>query len=461
MARTTPPPLDPFTGQAPQRGDRATFSPRVDAFVMWMVTAVTQLAAIALNVYNNAVDAFNSATGAATSASNAADSASAAMNSATNAATSATGLTATSTSSLEIGTGNKTFTVQAGKMFIPGIRITAVNPNNTAQSMSGPVVTYGGSTLVMGVDAVTGSGTVATWNLSVTGQRGVAGAAGPAGGIAGGSLTGAINERSVAGLNATSMPDIWNTGGNTFYMNGTATILGYTNAPQGGSKRTWIANGTGITIQSTATHIVYGVPTGTAITLADRDIVDVYAEDVGLFRVTLRRRNGLATVSPAQTLTLLAPATISSPVANIDFLTLFTGDYDYYQIVFANLTQSAANNALLVRVAKAGAVDATSSYVRAGSAAIDSLLLGTADVNGVKAYSGVLEVLGANSDKATLLWRTMDRRVDTNAILGRAESGLYIGTGPLTGFRLFFSAGASFTAGTVRVYGVRNAAGIV
>jgi len=68
---TSPPPINQFTGAAPQRGDRSTFSARVDAFVTWLIAAVVQLPALALNVYNNALEAFQSAgtaTGAAAAA---------------------------------------------------------------------------------------------------------------------------------------------------------------------------------------------------------------------------------------------------------------------------------------------------------------------------------------------------------------------------------------------------------
>lgn len=65
MARTTPPSIDPVPTPPIQRGDRATFSSRVDAFILWLVNAVTQFRAVALNVYDNAVDAFQSATSSA------------------------------------------------------------------------------------------------------------------------------------------------------------------------------------------------------------------------------------------------------------------------------------------------------------------------------------------------------------------------------------------------------------
>lgn len=78
MSQTSPPTI---TGSptAPQRSDRATFSGRVDAFVTWMSTAVSEFGAVATNVYNNAVDAYNNATAASASASTASNAAASAV----------------------------------------------------------------------------------------------------------------------------------------------------------------------------------------------------------------------------------------------------------------------------------------------------------------------------------------------------------------------------------------------
>jgi hypothetical protein len=456
MAQTPPPGIDPVPTPPIQRGDRATFSARVDAFITWLVNAVTQFGATATNVYNNAVDAFASATTASTAATTATGAAQSASDSAAIAAVSATGLTASSTSSLAIGTGTKAFTVPAGKSFVAGIRVSAVNPSNPAQYMSGTVASYSGTTLTVTVDIVGGSGTVATWNISVTGQRGADGAMGPAGGVAGGSLTGALNERQGNEVALTSTPDIWGTGGNMFRLTGSGDILGYTDAPQIGAKREYLVTGNPRLVES-ANHIVSG---GTQ-TLSPGDIVDVRSETlVSRFRVTVRRRNGLAAVSPAQTMTLLGTATVSSAVANIDFLNAFTADYDRYEIVVNNAASSAAANFLAMRIAKAGAVDAGSNYL-AANLLNTQISISPSDASGVREFTGVIEVLGANSDRATIVRRGLQRRLDTAASLDLFSAFGYQGTGPLTGFRLYWGAGANFTAGTVRVYGIRNVAGVV
>jgi hypothetical protein len=78
MAQTTPPTITAAPSQ-PTRGDKPTFSARIDAFVAWLITAVAQFAAVATNVYNNAVDAYGSSVAASTSANTATSAAAAAL----------------------------------------------------------------------------------------------------------------------------------------------------------------------------------------------------------------------------------------------------------------------------------------------------------------------------------------------------------------------------------------------
>ena len=114
----------------------------------------------------------SSASASASSASASASSASASASSASSSASSAAGylapVTATSTSSLAIGTGSKTFTTQSGKSFVAGhpVRIvSAANP--TTNYMTGTVTSYSSTTLVVSVAATGGSGTYADWVISI------------------------------------------------------------------------------------------------------------------------------------------------------------------------------------------------------------------------------------------------------------------------------------------------------
>lgn len=68
MAIETPPALpEPLPADPPIRGQRATFSARMDAFVTWLFTAVAWFVSLATNVFNNATEAFNLADAANTS----------------------------------------------------------------------------------------------------------------------------------------------------------------------------------------------------------------------------------------------------------------------------------------------------------------------------------------------------------------------------------------------------------
>lgn len=85
----------------------------------------------------------------------------------------------TSTTSLAIGTGPKTFTTQAGKTFIAGTFMQAISQANSANYMYGTVTSYNAGTgsLVLEIITVGGSGTLADWNLFFSGARGGVGAA--------------------------------------------------------------------------------------------------------------------------------------------------------------------------------------------------------------------------------------------------------------------------------------------
>jgi hypothetical protein len=82
------------------------------------------------------------------------------------------GFRATSTTSLAIGTGSKSFTVQTGLPILPGAWMVASSAANVANWMAGQVTSYGGSTLVLNVTSVGGSGTLADWNINLAGAPG-------------------------------------------------------------------------------------------------------------------------------------------------------------------------------------------------------------------------------------------------------------------------------------------------
>lgn len=79
------------------------------------------------------------------------------------------GFTASSTTSLAIGVGSKSFTIETGRGFVIGQRVKAVNTADTADYMTGDVTAHNSGTgaLTLQVDDIGGSGTIAAWTLSV------------------------------------------------------------------------------------------------------------------------------------------------------------------------------------------------------------------------------------------------------------------------------------------------------
>jgi len=322
MAATPPPGYTPPPADLPQRGDRATFSDRVDAWVTWFSTVIlTQLAAIVANAYANALDGAASAVAAAgyrdtaltyrnaaeaardtaLTYRNAAQAAQTAAETARDAAQNyAAALTATSTTSLVIGVGTKIFTTQAGKQFTANQTLKAVNPTNAAQWMVG-TATYSGTTLTLNVTDVnpaTSGNTVANWVIGPSGEKGAQGATG---GITGGNLTGALNLARTSAVAISASPDIWSGAGNFMYLSGAGTVTGFPNAPQSGARRTLTLNAPVTFVDNSSTMLVVG-GTVTATTL---DLVDVIAESPGVFRVSVTRRDGTPVVGAKQYIEVL------------------------------------------------------------------------------------------------------------------------------------------------------------
>jgi len=306
MAVTPPPGYTPPPTDLPQRGDRATFSNRVDAWVTWFSTVIlTQLAAMIASAYANAVDATASAAlalGYRDTANSAATAAQAARDlaqgyrdsaltyrdqaaaSATAAASSAAGVTASSTTSLTVGNGNKVFTVPAGKQFLVGVPMVAASAGTPTAKMFGSVVSYSGTSLTLNITSFGGTGTFGDWSISPAGNIGATG------GTAGGQLTSALDEKKGTDLASAATIDPWSTGGNTMALTGSIKITGVAPAPQPGARRTMVAKGAPV-IEASAALIVKGGSTA----LVAGDEVDIEAETTTQFLITVRRGDGSAT----------------------------------------------------------------------------------------------------------------------------------------------------------------------
>lgn len=87
-------------------------------------------------------------------------------------------LTSSSTTSNSVGTGSKTFTVSANKLFTAGAFVLVVDTLDTANFMHGTITTYTGTSLTINVTTTGGSGTKTSWTVSVSGPKGATGATG-------------------------------------------------------------------------------------------------------------------------------------------------------------------------------------------------------------------------------------------------------------------------------------------
>lgn len=162
---------------APSRADPANFRTRADAFMAALPTFATETNTVAGEVNTNATNAATSASTATTQAGTATTQAGNASASAAAAAASALtalnapGTSATSTTSLSIGTGAKSLTIQTGKSIVVGMTLVIARTSApTTTRMSGVVTSYDSGTGALGVtvDSVTGSGTHTDWTVSLS-----------------------------------------------------------------------------------------------------------------------------------------------------------------------------------------------------------------------------------------------------------------------------------------------------
>lgn len=84
-----------------------------------------------------------------------------------------------STSSVEIGTGSKVFTIDEDDYFVPGMYVMI--SNDDTNYMFGEITSYTGDQLTVDVDVTNGSGTYTEWVIIVAGARGATGPQGDTG----------------------------------------------------------------------------------------------------------------------------------------------------------------------------------------------------------------------------------------------------------------------------------------
>jgi hypothetical protein len=152
----------------------ATYVTKADAMMAALPTFITETNTVAGEVNTNATTATTQASTATTQATNASNSAAAAAASAATAAA-APGTNATSTTSLTVGTGSKTLTIQTGKSLVVGMSVKIAYTTTPTTWMHGDITAYdtGTGSLTVYVTVINGSGTQAAWTVSLSSPGGV------------------------------------------------------------------------------------------------------------------------------------------------------------------------------------------------------------------------------------------------------------------------------------------------
>lgn len=408
------------------------------------------------------------ATEAATSASNASLSEIAAAASAASAAAIAGAFVGTSTTSVLIATGSKSFTTQTGEQYTSGIFLTAVSQANPLNYMFGQVTSYDSGTgaLVLDVQVISGSGTYADWNLSLVGARGAQGEQGiPGATFTGGNLTSALNEARATVVSHATTADIWGALGNQIDFTGTATVTAFPNAPQAGATRELICAGA-CSFTAGANMLIDGVTSGNTVTCAANDTVIVRAISTTQFKLTRLKADGTAQVSPAGGAMIYLSTITATGASTVDIETGFSATYDDYIIVADRMFGSVG--AFVELRLKIGGVYLTTNYY--GN--LTNLSSGSTSYSGIATSNltsaTVLQVgSGANDNSGMTIniYDTNSARVNVLSFSGTLQlptaNIAHIGTisnsngGVLSGVRLFLASGT--ITGIFKLYGIAKA----
>lgn len=128
-------PIDPYAGIVPNRSAPSTFRAAFDAFAAWVVAAAPQMNDLAADLNDQVSAAF----------------------------------TTTSASSLLVGTGSKSLTVEAALGYSPGQSVVIARTSAPSTRMIGTVTSYDTATgaLVVSASSAEGSGTHTDWSVGL------------------------------------------------------------------------------------------------------------------------------------------------------------------------------------------------------------------------------------------------------------------------------------------------------
>lgn len=237
---------------------------------------------------------------------------------ATAAAMNINSIVATSVSSVLIATGSKSFTVSAGKSFQPGMYLViAATASPSTNSMFGQVTSYSGTTLIVNVGVIQGSGTFAAWTISPGSPSGATYGANT---FAGDQTVGAgvAFETSISTLASSATPDIWTGTSNIINYTGTVTATGFAAAPQAGVTRTLICAGA-CSFTAGANMLIDNTLSALTYTAAAGDTIEVLAVTTTQFRLKIHQANDSSKLQSLHASVAADALTITLNPTSLDF----------------------------------------------------------------------------------------------------------------------------------------------
>ena len=397
----------------PDRSDPATFSSRADAFLGALPTFATEANALGTQANSDAAVAAAAAIGTLAASG-------------------------TSTDSLTIGTGSKSFTTQTGKAITAGMTMKWAMQSDATKYMTGTVTSYDAGTgaLVMNMTATNGSGTSSAWEGVVTGLP---------------PVSVSIGSRSVSSADSVVAGDL----GKVVSLTGTGYTLSLPDAATVGA-------GFHFRPRNSGTGVVTIDPYSTQ-TADGQSSLRIYPQEAYMLV-----SDGANWISVGrQRLVLIGTSTVSSPVSTVDFETGFD-DTEFDEIIvrgYGVAHNGAAARLPRLRLKLAGAY-ATASYVYQ---AIDSAstTIAAYDQTTTAVALQMTSTTVAVADKFSMEARVQNISTATNqehvvdwvchALGGRRGQGRGGNSGgsAVQGLRLLMNAD-SISAGTFNVYGMRK-----
>jgi len=191
----------------------------------------------------------------------------------------------TSTTSIAIGTGEKVFTITAGKSFVAGMTVLiadAAAPSTNA--MLGIVDSYSGTTLTMSIGSILGNGTKTSWVISQSAPGGAT--------LSSNTFTGLQNFKAGADIASATAIDLTAATGNTIAITGTTETTSLTMTA--GQQMLLLPSGAWpMTFNSTTMNINGDVD----YTCAAGDRVWAAKDLAGVIRITVIKQDGTSVVA--------------------------------------------------------------------------------------------------------------------------------------------------------------------